>query len=69
MYATMIGHSINWQKYIIEKEYSMQFLILEFSMWLAMKSFAFPHNNSLKKGMVVNTSIFATIPSIQPTLQ
>lgn len=34
-----------------------------------MKSFAFPHNNSLKKGMVVNTSIFATIPSIQPTLQ
>ena len=60
------------KKYIIEKECYMQFLFLEFSVWLATKKFCFcffPHNSrKKKKGMIVNT-IFASITSTRSTLQ
>lgn len=57
------------ENYMIEKECYIQFLFLEFSMWLATKRFCFfsPHNNN-KKAMTVK-AIFATITSTQPTLQ
>lgn len=57
------------EKYIIEKECYIQFLFLEFSMWLATKKVLLPPHNNGKKGMTVNTSISAPITSTQPTLQ
>lgn len=51
------------EKYIIEKECYIQFLFLEFSVWLVTKSFAFFSRNNNKKAMTVNPTVFATITS------
>lgn len=55
------------EKYIIEKECYMQFLFLEFSVWLATKKFCFfPHNSRKKKTwLLILLSLLLLLPPNQ----